>query len=174
MLVLGIDPGSQRTGWGIVAEESGCLRLVNCGIIRTVAKSVQVSFSARMTRIYDELCAVIAAHEPDLAAVEQIFTAQNAQSALKLGQARGVAIAACAARGLEIHDYEPTLIKKALTGTGRADKEQVAFMVRRLLNIRNADWALDTSDALAAAICHLSQARFNALAQKTSASLAKS
>lgn len=167
MLVLGIDPGSQRTGWGIVEEKSGILKLVSCGIIRTTTgSSAREPFSQRMAKIFLDLYEIVSKYSPRIAAVEQIFTAQNAQSALKLGQARGAAIAACAAGGLEIHDYEPTLVKKSLTGTGRADKEQVAFMVRHSLNIHQTEWALDTSDALAVAICHLSHYRLCNLIEK--------
>lgn len=162
--VIGIDPGSIKTGWGIVSERSGVLELVDCGIIRAPgAKGPEISFSARLAKIYHELCAVLERFKPAEAAIEQVFFAQNPKSALKLGQARGVCVAACAARGLPIYDYEPTAIKKALVGAGRAEKEQVAYMAARLLNVRDADWALDTSDALAAAICHLGQRRFQRL-----------
>ena len=156
LTIIGIDPGSQRTG-------SGVLTLVDCGIIRTTSGGNAV-FSARLARIFTELAAVVRRHSPTEAAIEQVFTAQNAASALKLGQARGVAVAACAACGIPVSDYAPTLVKKALVGTGRAEKEQVAFMVRRLLNVRGEGWALDTSDALAVGICHLTMRRFAALA----------
>lgn len=162
--VIGIDPGSQRTGWGVIREVSGVLHLVDCGIVRTTAQEKE--FSERLARIYRELAEVVARCKPDEAAVEQVFTAKNPAGALKLGQARGVAVAACAAHGIRVHDYEPTLVKKSVVGTGRAEKEQVAFMVKRLLNVKNADWPLDTSDALAVAICHLSMRRFAALAAR--------
>ncbi|WP_298030203.1 crossover junction endodeoxyribonuclease RuvC [uncultured Desulfovibrio sp.] len=159
--VIGIDPGSQRTGWGVVREISGVLHLVDCGVVHTASTGRE--FSDRLARIYHDLAKALARCKPDEAAIEQVFTAKNAASALKLGQARGVAVAVCAACGLNISDYEPTLVKKSLVGTGRAGKEQVAFMVRRLLNVREANWALDTSDALAVAVCHLSMRRFAAL-----------
>lgn len=162
--VIGIDPGSQRTGWGVVREVSGVLQLVDCGIVRTA--SAGKAFSDRLARIYHELTAVMSRFRPDEAAIEQVFTAKNAASALKLGQARGVAVAACAAHGVRISDYEPTLVKKSLVGTGRAEKEQVAFMVKRLLNVKEACWALDVSDALAVSVCHLSIRRFAALAAR--------
>ncbi len=133
-------------------------------MVRTAAAGGE--FSERLARIYRELGKVLTRCKPDEAAIEQIFTAKNATSALKLGQARGVAVAACAACGLNISDYEPTLVKKSLVGTGRAEKEQVAFMVKRLLNVREADWALDTSDALAVAVCHLTMRRFASLAAR--------
>ena len=163
LTIIGIDPGSQRTGWGVIREISGVLTLVDCDIIRTTSGGNAV-FSVRLARIFTELAAVVRRHSPTEAAIEQVFTAQNAASALKLGQARGVAVAACAACGIPVSDYAPTLVKKALVGTGRAEKEQVAFMVRRLLNVRGEGWALDTSDALAVGICHLTMRRFAALA----------
>ena len=165
MRIVGIDPGSRVMGWGIITEESGCARLIDCGIIKA-ANRASDPFSERLAYIYHELCLVLKRHHPDVAAIEQAFVSQNVQSALKLGHARGVAVAACAALGLEIYDYEPTLVKKSLVGVGRAEKEQVAFMVKRILNVPQASWALDASDALAVAICHLSQARFLALAAK--------
>jgi crossover junction endodeoxyribonuclease RuvC len=160
--VIGIDPGSQRTGWGIVREASGRLTLLEYGVVRAVPG--EKSFSARLARIYHELLSVLSSHAPDEAAVEQVFTAKNALSALKLGQARGVAVAACAAHGLAISDYAPTLIKQSLVGTGRAEKEQVAFMVKRLLNVKGTGMAPDASDALAVALCHLNMRRFAKLA----------
>ncbi len=159
--VIGIDPGSRITGWGIVQEMSGVLRLVDCGAIRT-AGSTKTPFAERLANIYVQLVEIIALNQPQEAAIEQVFTAKNAMTALKLGQARGVAVAACAQHALSVFDYEPTLIKKTLVGTGRAEKAQVAFMVGRLLNTK-ANWIADTSDALAVAICHLTMRRFNKL-----------
>lgn len=165
MKILGIDPGSLRTGWGIVNEESGILSLVDCGIIRTTRADIaDTGFSARLALIYSGLCEILAKYEPEECGMEQVFTAQNAASALKLGQARGVAVAACANYSVPIFDYEPTLVKKSLVGTGRAEKEQVAFMVCRLLNIKRQKWPLDITDALATAICHSTQKRFHVIA----------
>ena len=155
LTVIGIDPGSQRTGWGVVRQHSGVLSLVECGIIRT--KTEENVFSRRLAMIYQELTSVLERLQPQEAAIEEVFVAQNSKSALKLGQARGVAVAACAAHAIAVHDYEPTLVKKTLVGTGRAEKEQVAFMVRTFLHVpEGISWALDTSDALGLAICHLS------------------
>lgn len=168
-VVIGIDPGSIKTGWGVVREKSGVLELVDCGVIRTENSEAKLAgrnsseFAARLALIFHSLAAILEQHKPEAAAVEQIFTSRNTASALKLGQARGAAIAACASRNLKIFDYEPTLVKKSLVGAGRAEKEQVAFMVGRLLNVKVKDWALDTTDALAVAICHLSQRRFQLL-----------
>ncbi|MDO5484133.1 MAG: crossover junction endodeoxyribonuclease RuvC, partial [Desulfovibrionaceae bacterium] len=110
--VIGIDPGSRHTGWGVVREASGVLQLVGCGVVHTA--SAGEDFSARLAHIFHTLGKVLTQHGPDEAAIEQVFTAKNAASALKLGQARGAAVAACAARGLAISDYEPTLVKKSL------------------------------------------------------------
>lgn len=170
--VIGIDPGSQVTGWGIVRETSGVLHLVDCGAVRTTSlratgagKGEPAEFSARLAHIYTELARIVTRHNPDEAAIEQVFTAKNAATALKLGQARGVAVAACAASSIGVSDYPPTLVKKTLVGVGRAEKAQVAFMVGRLLNTK-AEWPLDTSDALAVAICHLTLRRYAALLAK--------
>jgi crossover junction endodeoxyribonuclease RuvC len=159
--VIGIDPGSRFTGWGVVREISGSLRLVECGVCRP---SAALPFAQRLTAIYHELTCVLAAHTPAEAAIEQVFTAKNASTALKLGQARGVAVAACAGRNIPVLDYAPAVVKKTLVGAGRAEKAQVAFMAGRLLGIK-ADWPVDASDALGIAICHLTMRRFARLAQ---------
>lgn len=163
MLVVGIDPGSRRTGWGLVSDVSGVLRLVDCGIVRT---SPADSFPERLAAIYHALSQELAKHRPDEGAIEQVFTARNAQSALKLGQARGVAVAACAACGCPVYDYEPTVVKKAVVGVGRAEKEQVAFMVGRMLNL-GGKLPVDTTDALGVAICHLAQARLRRMTARS-------
>lgn len=158
LLVLGLDPGSRATGYGLVLERSGQLHLVKAGVLRPKAQDM----AERLGQINEAVDALISEHRPHVAAVENVFSAKNAASALKLGQARGAAIAACSRRGLPVHGYEPTVIKKQLVGVGRADKEQVAFMVGRLLG-KTPDWAKDASDALAAAICHLNMRRFKRL-----------
>lgn len=156
--VIGIDPGSQNMGWGIVSERSGVLGLVACGVIRPKAGD----FSARLGEIFHSLAAVLDEHTPDEAGVEDVFTHKNVSAALKLGQARGVAVAACASRGLPVYSFEPRVIKKSLVGTGSAEKSQVSFMVARLLGVKE-NWAVDAGDALAAAICHLNSRRINML-----------
>ncbi len=161
VIALGIDPGSRVTGWGVVEEASGVLRLVDCGVIRTAGSGDE--FSARLGCIYKGVVGVIERFSPAEAAVEQVFTARNPATALKLGQARGAAIAACAAHDLTVRDYSPTMVKKSLVGTGAAAKEQVSFMVGRLLNAK-VSWPLDAGDALALAVCHLTVRRFQRLA----------
>ena len=160
MKIIGIDPGSSVTGWGIIEEKSGVLALVDCGVIRAKAKSAGDVFAARLAFIFRELHAVIGYYHPDEAAIEQAFTAKNPTSALKLGQARGVAVAACASYNIAVYDYEPTLMKKSIVGTGRADKEQVSFMVGKILNIKTANFKLDTTDALGIALCHSSMRKY--------------
>lgn len=152
--VIGIDPGSQRTGWGIVREHSGVLEHIASGIIRTT--STERIFSRRLAVIYTELALVLRQYEPEEGAIEDVFVSQNAKTALKLGQARGVCVACLAAHNIAVYDYAPTLMKQTLVGTGRAEKEQVAFMVQTFLGVQKAVWPLDTTDALGIAICHVS------------------
>lgn len=157
--IIGIDPGSQKMGWGIIEEASGVLRMVDCGIIRPKAKN----FSERLGEIFVELCLVLQKYQPDEAAIENVFTCKNVMSALKLGQARGVAVGACASLGIPVKDYEPTLVKKNVTGNGRAEKSQVSFMVGRILGVKEC-WGEDAGDALAVGICHLNMRRLCKLA----------
>lgn len=157
--VIGLDPGSRVTGYGIVREVSGQVTLVRAGTIRLPAKA---DIYERLGRIHREVAALVSLHTPDEAAVENVFVSRNTSSALKLGQARGAAIAACA--GLPVCGYEPTKVKKSLVGQGKADKSQVAFMVARVLGVKDPDWAEDASDALAVAVCHLNMRRMNKLA----------
>ncbi len=155
LVVLGLDPGSRATGYGLVRERSGVLDLIAAGVVRTVSEA---DFSRRLGLIFSEVAALIGRHQPLEAAVENVFVSKSAASALKLGQARGAALAACAVSGLPVFAYEPTLVKKSLVGTGRAEKSQVAFMVGRVLACRET-FAVDASDALAVAVCHLNQRR---------------
>ena len=158
LTVLGIDPGSQCLGWGVVRETSGVLRLVDCGTLRPKGEA----FSVRLGALFTDLSALVAEYRPVEAAVEDVFTHKNVLSALKLGQARGVAIAACAAHSVPVADYPPALVKKSLVGTGRAEKTQVSFMVGQILGCKPT-WPTDASDALAIAICHLNMRRLNRL-----------
>ena len=158
LTVIGIDPGSQCLGWGVVRESSGVLSLVDCGVLRPKGEA----FSERLASLFTDLSVLVAAHRPGEAAVEDVFTHKNMLSALKLGQARGVAVAACAAHGVPVADYPPALVKKTLVGAGRAEKTQVAFMVGQILG-RKPNWPADASDALAVAVCHLNTRRMNRL-----------
>jgi crossover junction endodeoxyribonuclease RuvC len=150
VIVLGLDPGLGTTGWGLIRAEGNRLAHLANGQCRTDAKE---ALGRRLAHLDSMLAALIADHAPAAAAVEEVFVNANPQSTLKLGQARGVAILAAARAGLEIGEYAPTLVKKAVVGTGGADKAQVHAMVGRLLpGARIA--GTDAADALAVAICH--------------------
>jgi crossover junction endodeoxyribonuclease RuvC len=147
--VLGIDPGSRITGYGVIDARSK-LGYVASGCIRTG----NGSFADRLGEIYRSVCQIIEEHQPEVLAIEDVFLARNVDSALKLGQARGVAIAAGVAYGLGVHEYAARTVKRAVVGTGRAGKEQVQHMVRVLLDLPASPQA-DAADALAIAICHV-------------------
>jgi len=148
--VLGIDPGSRLTGYGLVEIASGKTRYLASGCIRARTASA----AERLGEIHDGIVALIDDHGPDAAAVEQVFLARNARSALLLGQARGAALAALACRGVPVCEYAARRVKQAVTGTGAASKEQIQHMVRALLRLPAAP-ASDAADALAIAICHI-------------------
>jgi crossover junction endodeoxyribonuclease RuvC len=150
MLILGLDPGLGCTGWGVIRAEGNRLSHVANGQCRTDAK---LPLAARLARLHDQLAVVIGAHDPQAAAVEEVFVNDNPQSTLKLGQARGVVLLAAAQAGLDVGEYAPRLVKKALVGTGAADKSQVSAMVRMLLP-GAAIAGADAADALAVAITH--------------------
>lgn len=138
------------------------LSLVDAGVIRIDGDA---HLDERLGRIFSRLSEIIATHRPLESAVENVFQARNAASALKLGQARGAAIVACSQSGVPVFSYEPTMVKKSIVGVGRADKSQVAFMVAHLLGVNSPGWAADSSDALAVAVCHVNQRRFFRLAK---------
>jgi crossover junction endodeoxyribonuclease RuvC len=160
LIVLGLDPGTRVTGYGIVREISGQAELVVTGTIRTPAKK---DMATRMGVIFDKLQELIRLHSPAEAAIESVFVSKNPSSAIKLGQARGVCMAACATNNIPMGEYEPTKVKKNLVGVGSAPKSQVAFMVAHCLGIKKPDWPEDASDALAIAICHLNERRMRKL-----------
>ena len=151
-LVLGIDPGTAATGFGVVRRD-GHLRvsLVECGVIRTSSKE---ALPVRIREIYDGVVALIERHRPDAVAVEDVFHGKNPQSALKLGHARGAILLAAAHHDLMIAEYAPRQIKKAVVGTGNATKDQVGFMVKQQLRLREAPTPADAADGVAAALCH--------------------
>jgi crossover junction endodeoxyribonuclease RuvC len=151
MIVLGIDPGSRTTGYGIVEQVGNRLVHIDNGAIFT---DTAADFPGRLKNIFDGLLAVIARYQPDQAAVENIFFATNPQSALKLGQARGAAIVAAVHCGLPVAEYSALQVKQAVVGQGRAEKAQVQKMVKALLGLPEIAQE-DASDALAIAICHI-------------------
>ena len=151
MRVMGIDPGSNCTGYGIVEEHKGKLQVVHWGSVKIKARQ---PFAKRLKTIYDELALVIEEFEPQVAAVEDLFFAVNAKSTIKLGQARGVILLVAEKASLEIAEYTPLEIKQSVVGYGHADKNQVRDMVTALLHLKEKPEPLDASDALAVAICH--------------------
>jgi crossover junction endodeoxyribonuclease RuvC len=157
MIVLGIDPGTALTGYGVVrGEPFGALALVECGVIRTSARD---PLPVRLREIYEDVRGLIERHTPDALAVEDVFYSRNVRTTVVLGHARGVVLLAGEQAGLPVHEYPPAEIKKAVVGTGAATKEQVQFMVTRLLRLRAAPQPSDAADAAAAALAHIMSAR---------------
>lgn len=156
MRILGIDPGLQKTGWGIIESKGSSLVFVASGLIRTQAS---LPLYARLAEIDSGLTQVVRQWQPMVAAIEETFVNRNPASALKLGQARGVAMAAPARSGLEVHEYAANLVKKSLVGNGHASKEQMGMMIRTLLP-KSGRVSEDEADALAVAICHVHHAQF--------------
>jgi len=151
MRVLGIDPGSEITGWGVVDGDSRRYRLLEYGSINSSAGQ---KFPARLLKICTGIEEVIARHSPQVCAIEDGFLATNVRVTLKLGQVRGVDMLAAERAALEIHEYSPRLVKQTVVGYGNAEKHQVQEMVRILLSLASAPEPQDAADALAVAICH--------------------
>ncbi len=156
MRVIGVDPGTVATGYGIVERQGDALRAVTFGAITTRSS---LPFPQRLLRIHRELRTSLARTQPDCAAVEAVFFAQNVRSALRLGQARGVILLALAEEAVQIHEYSALEVKQAVTSYGQAGKGQVQEMVRLLLGLADAPRPADAADALAVAICHHHAAR---------------
>lgn len=151
-LALGIDPGTAIVGYAVVAARGSALNMVVCDVITTPAG---MPLAQRLQHIYQRLSEIVAAYQPTEGAMEELFFAKNARTALTVGQARGVAMLALANGGLSIAEYTPRQVKQAVTGYGNADKTQVGEMVRILLNLRAVPRPDDAADAAAVAICHL-------------------
>ena len=156
MLVLGVDPGSRVTGYGLVEKKNDTLTCIHSGHI---ASSGKTPFYERIHKIFQTMVEVMSHYRPQEMAIEDLFYAKNIQSSLKLGHARGAVLIAAVQCGIQIFEYTPLEIKKAVVGYGRATKEQVRAMVRIILELKG-NLNLDTSDALAATICHLNWSRF--------------
>jgi crossover junction endodeoxyribonuclease RuvC len=156
--VLGLDPGSQRTGYGVIDCQSGAERHVASGCIDVAGQDMVL----RLQRIYGAVTALVLEHRPDMVAIERVFVHRNPDSALKLGQARGVALCAAASMGASVYEYAPRAIKMAITGYGAAAKPQVAQMVRSLL-LLEIKLTADAADALAVALCHSQSRRMGSL-----------
>jgi len=160
VLVLGIDPGTAITGFGVVVRESGgSVSLVECGVIRT---SPGEPLAQRIREIYLGIDALLERHRPHAVSVENVFQGKNVRSALTLGHARGAILLAAALRDLPIAEYAPREIKKAVVGTGNATKEQVGFMVKHQLHLKEAPTPADAADGVAAALAHCLMGSFPA------------
>jgi crossover junction endodeoxyribonuclease RuvC len=160
MLVLGIDPGTAITGWGIVEQDGDSLALVDYG---TVTTAQGAPLTERLQVIYRELSQILSTHRPDVVAVEKLFFSKNVRTALVVGHARGVVLLAIADAGLPLHEYTPLEVKQSVSGYGRASKEQVQKLVQILLGLDFIPEPDDAADAIAVAICHIHSARLEAM-----------
>jgi crossover junction endodeoxyribonuclease RuvC len=161
MLVLGIDPGTATTGYGLVRENSdGSLVVVDYGVILTPSK---LPMPERLLELHKRLSEILLLHRPQTGAVEKLFFQSNVRTALSVGQARGIALLALAQAGLQVAEYTPLQVKSAVTGYGAAEKAQVQQMVAAILSLTEIPTPDDAADALAVAICHLHSYRINAL-----------
>jgi crossover junction endodeoxyribonuclease RuvC len=149
-IILGIDPGLQRTGWGVIISKANQLSFVDCG---TIATDAAAPLAERLKTLHDGLAAAIAKHRPDEAAVEETFINKSGSSSLKLGQARGAILLSLSLSDVKVYEYSANEVKKSVVGQGHAEKKQVAMMVKMLLPTSNAKQA-DAADALAVAITH--------------------
>jgi crossover junction endodeoxyribonuclease RuvC len=155
MIVLGIDPGTQITGYGVVRGGGSAMSgmsLVECGVIRTQARD---PLPARLREIYDGVSELLARHRPDVMSVEDVFYSRNVRTTVTLGHARGVILLAGEQQGTRVHEIPPAAIKKAIVGAGGATKEQVQFMIARLLRLRTPPKPADAADGVAAALAFL-------------------
>lgn len=164
--ILGVDPGLRKTGWGVVISEGSKLSFVACGCIESDGS---LSLGERLRQLHEGLHKVIATHRPHEAAVEETFINRDPQSALKLGQARGIALVVPSLAGLSVAEYAANLVKKTVVGVGHADKKQVQAMIRVLLPKAETSSA-DAADALAVAICHAQHRGMKALVAQLKAS----
>lgn len=169
MRVLGIDPGTAITGWGVIDttetkyKGNDKLQAKAYGCIKTESSSL---FSIRLAIIYNDLKKIIKKYKPDVMAVEELFFAKNVKTALKVGHARGVVILAAVNAGLEVAEYTPLEVKQAMAGYGRADKQQVQKMVKTLLWLKEIPKPDDVADALAVAICHINSSKLEKMIVK--------
>lgn len=160
MRVIGIDPGTAITGWGVVEGDGNDLKMVAAGVVTTAAGT---PLPQRLQIIYSDLTALIKEWQPETSAIEELFFSKNAKTALTVGHGRGVAMLALANANLSITEYKPLEVKQAVTGHGGADKKQIQQMVKLLLSLEDIPRPDDAADALAIAICHVHSARLRML-----------
>jgi len=151
LIIIGVDPGTAITGYGVLEFSGGRFRVLDYGPVRTAAK---MELADRLEIIYRSLTEILKEHRPDHFAVEELFFNKNAKTALSVGHARGVAILAAVRAGISVYEYTPLQVKQAVAGYGRAAKEQVQFMVRSILHLKETPSPDDVADALAVGICH--------------------
>jgi len=163
MKALGIDPGTATTGYGILEGEGDDIKVVDYGCIKTSSKETS---SARLKKIFSDMKNIISKYKPKCIAVEKLFFGVNTKTAMAVGQARGVILLAASQAGLDIAEYTPLEVKMALTGYGRADKQQMQQMVKRLLKLDKIPKPDDAADALAVALCHVNSDGFNSKVRK--------
>jgi crossover junction endodeoxyribonuclease RuvC len=165
MLVIGIDPGTAATGYGLVREaDDGSLQAIEHGVIVT---SADLPMQDRLAKLYNELQDLLVLHQPDYSAVEKLFFQRNVRTAISVGQARGVVMLTLAQAQVNVAEYAPVEIKQAVAGYGGADKRQVSLMVSKLLNLEEVPKPDDAADALAIAICHCHSARMRQIAEES-------
>ncbi len=162
MLVLGVDPGSRITGYGLIEKKNDKMTCIHSGYI---APSAEIPFYNRIHKIFQAMVEILEHHRPNELAIEDMFYAKNVKSSIKLGHARGAVLIAAVQCGVKIFEYTPLEVKKSVVGYGRATKDQVLSMVRIILKLKTIP-NLDTSDALAVAICHLNTSRFHSMTKE--------
>lgn len=151
MIILGVDPGTLITGYGVIEAKSGKLKVLDVGVVQNRS---DMTMPVRLKSIYAALCAVIDRHHPDEFAIETAFYGKNVQSAMKLGHARGVSILAAVSHEIPTAEYSPREVKRAVAGNGAASKDQVSYMIQSILNLKHPPKFYDATDALAVALCH--------------------
>ncbi len=160
MRIIGVDPGLADTGYGVIEESGGALRVIEYSCISTPK---EMPFPDRLRAIYDEFSGALAEWKPEACAVEALYFAKNAKSAFQVGHARGVLIMCASLIGVPVYEYTPIQVKQALVGVGRAEKSQIQYMVKMLLKLEEPPQPEHAADALAVAICHANSSRMRAL-----------
>lgn len=158
IIIMGIDPGTATTGYGVIEADKQDCRLVTFGTVRTTQSNTRAE---RLRIIHDRLTELIGLHSPHAVVVEQLFFSRNVSTAMAVGEARGIVLLAAAQRGLPVHEYTPSAVKQSLSGSGRADKNEMKQMVAMALDMPKPPTPDDAADALAIALCHLYQARLD-------------
>lgn len=165
MIVLGVDPGTQVTGYGVVSgASSASMALIECGVIRTQARE---PLPARLKEIHDGIAELLARHRPDVLSIEDVFYARNVRTTVTLGHARGVILLAGQQAGVRVHEMSPAEIKKSVVGSGAATKEQVQFMLTRLLRLKSVPRPSDAADGIAAAMAYMMGSHLEAVAARS-------